>query len=96
MTSKGVLGQVIHHASHLAKPQLSFKHKPDNSDTPWYPTLSHKYNAKVPLGHLYTDAGEDVNIEGSSTLVYVLLNTCKYRCLTYLGIPAPTIHTATK
>ncbi|TFK38973.1 ribonuclease H-like domain-containing protein, partial [Crucibulum laeve] len=52
---KGHLDPVIQHAAHLQKPQLSFKRKPDNSDAPWYPTLTHKYNAKVPLGHVYTD-----------------------------------------
>ncbi|KAF9446370.1 hypothetical protein P691DRAFT_794509 [Macrolepiota fuliginosa MF-IS2] len=69
VTPKGVLDPAIHHASHLTKPQLGFKHKADNSDAPWYPSLSHKYNAKVPLGHVYTDADEDVNMEGSSTPV---------------------------
>ncbi|CAA7266028.1 unnamed protein product [Cyclocybe aegerita] len=47
---------VIQHAAHLTKPQLSFKKPPDNSDSPWHPTLTHKYNAKVPLGHSYHDS----------------------------------------
>ncbi|KAJ3510409.1 hypothetical protein NLJ89_g4693 [Agrocybe chaxingu] len=46
---------VIQHAAHLIKPQLNFKKPPDNSDSPWHPTLTHKYNAKVPLGHSYQD-----------------------------------------
>ncbi|KXN88537.1 Exosome complex exonuclease rrp6 [Leucoagaricus sp. SymC.cos] len=69
ITSKGALDSSIHHATYLAKPQLKFKRKPDNSDTPWYPSLSHKYNAKVPLGHVYTNADEDVNMDGGSKLV---------------------------
>ncbi|KAF8148190.1 hypothetical protein B0H34DRAFT_737252 [Crassisporium funariophilum] len=58
-TPKGHLEPVIQHAAHLVKPQLSFSKKPDNSDTPWYPTLPHKYNAKVPLGHIYHDGGAE-------------------------------------
>lgn len=50
---------VIQHAVHLAKPQTRFTRKAENSDAPWYPTLTHKYNAKVPLGHIYTDAETD-------------------------------------
>ncbi|KAF5360491.1 hypothetical protein D9756_004521 [Leucocoprinus leucothites] len=69
MPPNGAVNPVIHHASHLEKPQLSFKRKPDNTDTPWYPSLSHKYNAKVPLGHVYTDADEDVDIGSNSTHV---------------------------
>jgi len=46
---------VIQHAANLPKPQLLFSNKVDNSDVQWYPTLSHKYNAKVPLGYVYTD-----------------------------------------
>jgi exosome complex exonuclease RRP6 len=31
----------------------------DNQDnSPWYPTLPHKYNAQVPLGHNYSDADD--------------------------------------
>ncbi|KAJ3571226.1 hypothetical protein NP233_g3891 [Leucocoprinus birnbaumii] len=69
ITSKGALDPVIHHAAHLEKPQTSFKRKPDNSDTPWYPSLSHKFNAKVPLGYVYTEGDGDVTIEGNSTPV---------------------------
>ncbi|KAF4621790.1 hypothetical protein D9613_012206 [Agrocybe pediades] len=63
---KSILGSgndkaVIQHAANLSKPQLSFTKKVDNSDGPWYPTLSHKYNAKVPLGHVYTDETEGTN-----------------------------------
>ncbi|KAF8184172.1 hypothetical protein BJ912DRAFT_975089 [Pholiota molesta] len=58
-TEKNRIEPVIQHAAHLAKPQLRFSRKPDNTDAPWYPTLSHKYNAKVPLGHVYTDQGQE-------------------------------------
>lgn len=51
----GRLDPVIQHASQLPKPQLLFKRKHDNSDSPWRPTLSHKYNAKVPSGYIYHD-----------------------------------------
>lgn len=54
---------VIQHAAHLPKPQAEFTKKVDNSDAPWYPTLSHKFNAKVPLGHIYTDS-EDTSSSG--------------------------------
>jgi len=57
-SSKARAEPIIQHASYLAKPQLLFKRKFDNTDAPWYPTLSHKYNAKVPLGHIYYDEGE--------------------------------------
>lgn len=52
---KTIISNVVYHAPHLKKPQLSFTRKPDNSDTPWYPCLTHKYNAKVPLGYLDAD-----------------------------------------
>jgi exosome complex exonuclease RRP6 len=32
----------------------------NKNNSPWYPTLSHKYNAQVPLGHNYSDADDDV------------------------------------
>ncbi|KAH9480124.1 Exosome complex exonuclease rrp6 [Psilocybe cubensis] len=54
----GEKGHVVQHAANLSKPQLLFPKKADNSDSPWYPTLSHKYNAKVPLGHIYTDEND--------------------------------------
>jgi len=57
---RGRLDPVLQHASHLPKPQLLFKTKVDNTDnSPWYPTLTHKYNAQVPLGHHYTDMDDD-------------------------------------
>ncbi|XP_006462303.1 hypothetical protein AGABI2DRAFT_186278 [Agaricus bisporus var. bisporus H97] len=59
---KGALDPAIHHASQLPKPQLSFKYKADNDDAPWYPSLTHKYNALVPLGHVYTDADDDTTV----------------------------------
>lgn len=59
---KGHLEPVVQHAVHLPKPQLSFKKKPDNSDSPWYPTLTHKYNAQVPLGYIYSDGDIDENL----------------------------------
>ena len=59
---KGHLEPVVQHAAHLPKPQLSFKKKPDNSDSPWYPSLTHKYNAQVPLGYVYSDGDIDGNL----------------------------------
>ncbi|KAJ7089360.1 ribonuclease H-like domain-containing protein [Mycena belliarum] len=58
-TPGGQLDPGIQHASNLAKPQLAFKHPINNSDEPWYPALSHKYNAQVPLGHIYRDSDAD-------------------------------------
>ncbi|KAK7061210.1 exosome complex exonuclease RRP6 [Favolaschia claudopus] len=52
---KGQLDPAVQHASNLPKPQLAFKHLVNNSDQPWYPTLSHKFNAQVPLGHIFRD-----------------------------------------
>ncbi|KAF7331658.1 Exosome complex exonuclease RRP6 [Mycena kentingensis (nom. inval.)] len=58
--SGGKLDAAVQHAAHLAKPQLSFKTQIDNTnDTPWYPVLSHKFNAQVPLGHVFRDADAD-------------------------------------
>ena len=63
-TWRGRLDPALQHASHLIKPQLLFKTKMDNQDnSPWYPTLPHKYNAQVPLGYNYSDA--DDNNEGT-------------------------------
>ncbi|KAI1789123.1 hypothetical protein LXA43DRAFT_1096686 [Ganoderma leucocontextum] len=54
------LDPVLQHAAHLAKPQLSFKRKVDNSNhTAWTPTLKHKYNAQVPLGYNFGEEGEE-------------------------------------
>ncbi|KAJ3794444.1 hypothetical protein GGU11DRAFT_689806 [Lentinula aff. detonsa] len=53
--TKGALDQAIQHASHLPKPQLKFKKRVNNDDVPWYPTLSHKYNAQIPLGSNFYD-----------------------------------------
>ncbi|KAJ6544046.1 hypothetical protein B0H19DRAFT_1169443 [Mycena capillaripes] len=55
-TQKGQLDSAVQHASYLAKPQLAFKQPVNNSDEPWYPALSHKFNAQVPLGHIYRDS----------------------------------------
>ncbi|KAJ7477037.1 hypothetical protein B0H11DRAFT_1308173 [Mycena galericulata] len=55
-TAKGQLDPAIQHASNLAKPQLAFKQPVNNSDEPWYPALAHKFNAQVPLGHIYRDS----------------------------------------
>jgi exosome complex exonuclease RRP6 len=57
--SRGRLDPALQNAPHLPKPQLLFKKKVDNEDdSPWYPTLPHKYNAQVPLGHKYRDSDE--------------------------------------
>ncbi|KAE9407816.1 hypothetical protein BT96DRAFT_954400 [Gymnopus androsaceus JB14] len=61
--AKGALDPVIQHASHLPKPQLKFKRKIENNDAPWYPTLSHKYNAQVPLGYNYHDSDTDMEAD---------------------------------
>ncbi|KAJ7896101.1 ribonuclease H-like domain-containing protein [Mycena olivaceomarginata] len=55
-TQRGQLDAAVQHASNLAKPQLAFKHAVNNSDEPWHPVLSHKFNAQVPLGHVYRDS----------------------------------------
>ncbi|KAK7464754.1 exosome nuclease subunit [Stygiomarasmius scandens] len=60
------LEPIVQHAAHLLKPQLSFKRTIDNSDSPWYPTLSHKYNAQVPLGYHLHDEDENEDVEGES------------------------------
>ncbi|KII90883.1 hypothetical protein PLICRDRAFT_39491 [Plicaturopsis crispa FD-325 SS-3] len=60
--SRGRLDPVIQHASHIPKPQAKFKTKADNSASPWYPRLDHKYNAQVPLGYIYQQ-DHDINDE---------------------------------
>ncbi|CAK5284338.1 unnamed protein product [Mycena citricolor] len=55
----GRLDPAVQHAASLVKPQLSFKHLVKNTDEPWYPALSHKFNAQVPLGHIFEDAESD-------------------------------------
>lgn len=52
---------VVQHAAHLKKPQLRFKEAVDNSNSIWHPKLKHKYNAKVPLGHIYVEDGATPN-----------------------------------
>ena len=65
--AQGRLDPALQHASHLAKPQLNFKRKVDNSShTAWFPTLRHKYNAQVPLGYNLT---EDETGEASTSYV---------------------------
>ncbi|KAG6879832.1 hypothetical protein C0992_011115 [Termitomyces sp. T32_za158] len=58
-TSRGHLHPVVQHASHIPKPQLSFKRKVENNDLPWFPSLSHKHNAQVPLGYDFHDPDAD-------------------------------------
>lgn len=59
----------MQHASHLAKPQLRFTRKVDNSSrTIWQPTLQHKFNAQVPLGHNLRDEDSDEGLPGPSAL----------------------------
>ncbi|KAF8211725.1 hypothetical protein K438DRAFT_1807803 [Mycena galopus ATCC 62051] len=57
---RGQLDSAVQHASHLVKPQLAFKHPVNNSDEPWHPVLSHKFNAQVPLGHIYRDSDAEM------------------------------------
>jgi exosome complex exonuclease RRP6 len=73
---RGQLDSAVQHASHLAKPQLAFKHAVNNSDEPWYPALSHKFNAQVPLGHIYRDSDAEA-------IVYVLSSSFHAHKLTY-------------
>ncbi|KAI0739418.1 hypothetical protein C8Q80DRAFT_1198600 [Daedaleopsis nitida] len=64
---QGRLDPALQHASHLPKPQLTFKRKIDNSNhTAWVPILRHKYNAQVPLGYHY----KDNNVEEASTSLH--------------------------
>jgi len=63
--ASGSIGSRYQHASHLKKPQLSFKRKVENNDLPWHPMLSHKYNAKVPLGNQHRDSDVDINSSDS-------------------------------
>lgn len=65
---RGQLDPALQHAHRLPKPQLSFLAKVDNSDTPWYPTLPHKYNARVPLGHHFQIG----HAQSSDTTMYAL------------------------
>ena len=68
--TRGKLDPTWQHASHLRKPQLSFKKKVDNNnDLPWYPTLPHKYNAQVPLGYQYYDSEGNVGAENVTAYV---------------------------
>ncbi|KAJ7265982.1 hypothetical protein B0H12DRAFT_179215 [Mycena haematopus] len=53
---RGQLDPAVQHAAHLVKPQLAFKNPVNNTDQPWHPALSHKFNAQVPLGHIYRDS----------------------------------------
>ena len=64
---KGHLELVVQLAFILPKPQLSFKKKLDDSDSPWYPILPHKYNDQVALGYVYSDG--DIQVDDS--LAYV-------------------------
>ncbi|KAJ3907942.1 hypothetical protein F5879DRAFT_1007977 [Lentinula edodes] len=63
---KGALDPAIQHASQLPKPQLNFKRHVLNNDVPWYPTLSHKYNAQVPLGYNFYEP--DSQLETNSLI----------------------------
>ena len=43
------------HAKNVSRPQLKFKEKVDNTNTPFVPIIKHKPNAQKPLvkGRLY-------------------------------------------
>ncbi|ESK95601.1 exosome complex exonuclease rrp6 [Moniliophthora roreri MCA 2997] len=86
---KGQLDTAIQHASHLPKPQLSFKTKVDNSDAPWRPHLSHKYNARVPLGYQLRD--NDVDMIGNDL---VKLHPYRYE-INHITYPAHMFESAT-
>ncbi|KAJ6516485.1 hypothetical protein C8R45DRAFT_960259 [Mycena sanguinolenta] len=62
ITPRGQLDPAVQHAANLAKPQLAFKTPVKNGDEPWHPTLSHKFNAQVPLGHIYRDSDAETII----------------------------------
>ncbi|KAF8895357.1 ribonuclease H-like domain-containing protein [Infundibulicybe gibba] len=81
---------VIQHAPNIQKPQLLFKNKIDNTGAPWYPTLHHKYHAKVPLGHLIRDSdSEQANIS-NSTIYHPY-----YYEITHLVYPERVYHPST-
>ncbi|KAF9068629.1 ribonuclease H-like domain-containing protein [Rhodocollybia butyracea] len=61
--AKGGLDPALQHASHLPKPQLKFAKKIENNNVPWVPTLSHKYNASVPLGYNYHDSDSQMEMD---------------------------------
>ena len=70
--SRGRLDPALQHASHITKPQLMFKHKPNNHrDYRWSPSLKHKYHAKVPLGYIHPHDQD----ESTSRVHVVLLPT---------------------
>lgn len=86
--SRGRLDPTLQHASHITKPQFKFKHKPNNHrDYRWHPSLKHKYNAQVPLGHASPD-----NQDGDTSRVHVIF------LFAYIHINGITgrIHTTTK
>ncbi|KZT64247.1 hypothetical protein DAEQUDRAFT_698972 [Daedalea quercina L-15889] len=65
----GRLDPALQHASSLAKPQLSFRRRPDNGNTSmWQPTLKHKFNAQVPLGYNLRDEDSEEELSGPSAL----------------------------
>ncbi|KAJ4482464.1 ribonuclease H-like domain-containing protein [Lentinula aciculospora] len=66
--AKHALNPAIQHASHLPKPQLNFRKKVDNTDVPWYPTLSRKYNAQFPLGSNFYDPDHQVETNSPTKL----------------------------
>ncbi|KIP03738.1 hypothetical protein PHLGIDRAFT_77059, partial [Phlebiopsis gigantea 11061_1 CR5-6] len=66
----------LQHASHIPKPQLNFKRKPDNSSsTTWQPNLRHKYNAQVPLGY---DMRDENGSDGSSSSLHPYRHEIKH------------------
>lgn len=80
---------VIQHAAALAKPQLKFKVLVDNTNTPWYPRLKHKYHARVPLGYKFLDQDSDAS-DSINTL-----STHPYRYeITHLSYPPHMFHQA--
>ncbi|KAK0437138.1 ribonuclease H-like domain-containing protein [Desarmillaria tabescens] len=87
--SSGQPAPVIQHAANLAKPQLKFKVLVDNSNTPWYPRLKHKYHAKFPLGYKFLDQVSDASDSAST------LSTHPYRYeITHLSYPLHMFHQA--
>ncbi|GLB45506.1 putative HRDC domain containing protein [Lyophyllum shimeji] len=81
VVSRGRIDPVVQHASHIPKPQLLFKRRVENDDSPWYPSLVHKYNAQVPLGYDYHDAYADPHAPN-------LISTHPYRYeITHISYP---------
>ncbi|KAF7979235.1 hypothetical protein HWV62_43202 [Athelia sp. TMB] len=89
---RGRLDPALLHAANIVKPQLRFPIQPNNTDDgiPWRPLINHKYNARVPLGYVFTDSdSESLDVHQTSHPYAYEIKHLQYPAHMMAPTPAP-------